>query len=51
MRKREAQRTLYGRLHTFVTSIYDKDQHFSLLENVLQLLHRVYPSLMQDNSA
>ena len=34
-RQEKAQRTLYGRLHTFINSIYDRDCHFSLLEKIV----------------
>ena len=34
-RQEKAQQLLYGRLHTFISSIYDRDCHFRLLEEII----------------
>ena len=34
-REAKAQVTLYGRLHTFINQLYDRDCHFQLLEKIV----------------
>ena len=48
-REAKAQVTLYGRLHTFINQLYDRDCHFQLLEKIVQILRVTYPDLMKLN--
>ena len=45
-KKEKARETLYGRLHSFIYQIYDRDRHFSLLEKLLKVLKQSYPLLV-----
>jgi hypothetical protein len=43
----KAKETLYGRLHTFINSIYERDGHFAFLEKIVSVLRYAYPKLNQ----
>ena len=41
----KAKETLYGRLHTFINSIYERDGHFGFLEKIVSVLRFACPKL------
>ena len=48
-RQEKAKQTLYGRIHNFINSIYDRDCHFQLLEKIRKVLQQAYPKLDDGN--